>query len=231
MPGNISSEEYFVLQVALLFEETFMSKSINIPNALTASRILLTPVFMACLFASGWGWKWAALMVFTIASLTDLYDGYLARKDNAVTTLGRFLDPLADKILASSALIAFVALELVEMWLVAVIVGRDVLVTGFRMYALYSGRQVVTSKLAKWKTTVQLTVIFFILTYVSIESTLRRFAYDGLDESWSFGILNGLVAIVALLTVISAIHYFRAHRKTVPMKHGEISRLSEVHSD
>ena len=209
-----------------------MSKSINIPNALTASRILLTPVFMACLFASGWGWKWAALMVFTIASLTDLYDGYLARRGNSVTTLGRFLDPLADKILASAALIAFVVVGLVEMWLVAVIVGRDVLVTGFRMYALYNGRQVVTSKLAKWKTTAQLTVIFLILTYVSVASTLRRFAYDWLlDESWSFGLLNGLVGIVALLTVISAVHYLGAHRKTAPKKHEEISRLSEVHSD
>ena len=211
-------------------KEISMRKSINIPNALTASRILLTPVFIACLFASGWGWKWMALLVFTIASLTDLYDGYLARRGNSVTTLGRFLDPLADKILASAALIAFVVLGLVEMWLVVVIVGRDVLVTGFRMVALYNGRQVVTSRLAKWKTTVQLTVIFVILTYVSIESTLRRFAYDGLEGAWVSSALNGLVAFVAFLTVISAIRYFWDHRETAPKKHGEISRPSEVHS-
>ena len=207
-----------------------MRKSINIPNALTASRILLTPVFLACLFANGWGWKWMALMVFTIASLTDLYDGYLARRGNSVTTLGRFLDPLADKILASAALIAFVVVGLVEMWLVVVIVGRDVLVTGFRMVALYNGHQVVTSKLAKWKTTAQLTVIFLILAYISIESTLRRFAYGGLDESWCFGVLNGLVGIVALLTVISAVRYFGDHRGTAPKKQIEIPGFSEVRS-
>ena len=211
-------------------KEAFMSKSINIPNALTASRILLTPVFMACLFANGWGWKWAALLVFTIASLTDLYDGYLARRGNSVTTLGRFLDPLADKILASAALIAFVVVDLVEIWLVIVIVGRDILVTGFRMYSLYNGRQVVTSKLAKWKTTAQLTVIFLILTYVSVESTLRRFAYDGLEEVWVSGVLNGLVGFVALLTVISAVRYFGGHRQTASKKQTEIPRISEVHS-
>ncbi|MFH1006018.1 MAG: CDP-diacylglycerol--glycerol-3-phosphate 3-phosphatidyltransferase [Candidatus Latescibacterota bacterium] len=205
-----------------------MSRSINIPNALTASRILLTPVFIACLLASGWGWKWLALLVFTIASLTDLYDGYLARRENSVTTLGRFLDPLADKILASAAMIAFVVAGLVEMWLVIVIVARDVIVTGFRMYRLHRGRQVVTSKLAKWKTTAELTVIFLILTYVSLETTLRHFAHDGLNFPWVSGALNVLVGFVALLTIISAVSYFADHRKVASKRHGTLSVRPEV---
>ena len=207
-----------------------MRKIVNIPNALTASRILLTPVFLTFFFASGWLWKWMALMVFTVASLTDLYDGYLARRGGSVTTLGRFLDPLADKILASAALISFVVVGLVEMWLVVVIVGRDVLVTGFRMYALYNGRQVVTSKLAKWKTTAQLVATFLILTYVGVKSTMLRFAYAELDGAWLFGISNGLVGIVALLTVISGVCYFWGDRVTAPKKQVEIPRLSEVRS-
>ena len=147
-----------------------------------------------------------------------------------MTAMGRFLDPLADKVLASAALISFVVVGLVEMWLVVVIVGRDVLVTGFRMYALYNGRQVVTSKLAKWKTTAQLVTIFFILTYVGIESTLLRFAYAALDGAWCFGVLNGMMGIVALLTVISGVCYFWGDQVTAPKKQVEIAQLSEVRS-
>jgi len=213
-----------------------MRNIMNIPNALTVSRILLTPVFLAFFFAGGWVSKWMALMVFTVASLTDLYDGYLARRGGSVTTLGRFLDPLADKIQASAALISFVLVGLVEMWLVVLIVGRDVLITAFRMYALYNGRQVTTSKLAKWKTTAQWVVIFLILGYVSIKNTLLRFAYTELDGVWYFGILNGLIGIVALLTVISGVRYFWGDQATadkveaVSKKQVEIPRLSEARS-
>ena len=122
----------------------------NLPNFLTALRIVLTPVFLLLLFADTWYWKSLAFVVFSAASLTDFYDGQLARKGNQETALGRFLDPLADKILVTSALIALALNRMVNVWLVVPIVGRDILITGMRLYGISRGRQMQTSRLAKW---------------------------------------------------------------------------------
>lgn len=191
---------------------------LNLSNMLTMSRILLTPVFLSLFFAEGWYWKHMALLVFAVASLTDLYDGYLARREGTITRVGRFLDPLADKILTSSALISFVRMGLVEVWLVGIIVGRDVLMTTFRIYALYNGKQVATSKLAKWKTTAQWVVIFVILGVVSVKVTVARF-HDiyptTLMGTWSSGLSNGLIFIVALLTVISGVRYLLSDKRYI----------------
>lgn len=191
---------------------------LNLSNALTLSRIVLTPVFLGLFFADGWYWKHMALLVFALASLTDLYDGYLARREGTITKVGRFLDPLADKILSSSALISFVQVGLVEVWLVGIIVGRDVLMTTFRAYALYNGKQVATSRLAKWKTTAQLAVIFVILGVVSVKVTVARL-HDThpttLVGPWSYGLSNGLISVVALLTVISGVRYLLSHKRYV----------------
>ena len=108
----------------------------NLPNFLTALRIVLTPVFLLLLFADTWYWKSLAFVVFSAASLTDFYDGQLARKGNQETALGRFLDPLADKILVTSALIALALNRMVNVWLVVPIVGRDILITGMRLYGI-----------------------------------------------------------------------------------------------
>jgi len=190
----------------------------NLSNALTMSRVLLTPVFLGLFFADGWYWKHMALLVFAIASLTDLYDGYLARRGGTVTKVGRFLDPLADKILVSSALISFVRVGLVEVWLVGIIVGRDVLMTTFRVYALYNGKQLATSKLAKWKTMTQLVVIFVILGVVSVKVTVARLRNThpmALVGPWASGLSNGLIFVVALLTVISGIGYLLSDKRYV----------------
>ena len=104
----------------------------NLPNGLTALRIGLTPLFLLLLFADTWYLKSLAFVVFSAASLTDFYDGKLARAGNQVTPLGRFLDPLADKILVTSALVALALDEMVNFWLVLPIVGRDILITGMR---------------------------------------------------------------------------------------------------
>ncbi len=181
----------------------------TLPNLLTVSRILLAPLFLA-LFFSKWGCgKQLALLTFGLASLTDLYDGHLARKGGEVTAVGRFLDPLADKILASAALIAFVMTGLVSFWLVAVIVGRDVLVTLLRVYALYNGKQIATSKLARYKTSVQLAAIFVILGAVNLQMAFSG-ELGGTEE-----VANLLIGIVTLLTVVSGVQYL-LRRKYVP---------------
>lgn len=197
-------------------QEPMKSSVLNRSNALTVSRIALTPVFLGLFFADGWYWKHMALLVFALASLTDLYDGYLARREGTVTKVGRFLDPLADKILTSSALISFVRVGLVELWLAGIIVGRDVLMTTLRAYALYNGKQVATSKLAKWKTTAQLVVIFVILGVVSVKVTVARLHNahpTTLVGPWSYGLSNGLILVVALLTVISGVRYLLSSKR------------------
>ena len=128
----------------------------TLPNILTFGRILLTPVFIICLFDDFPAAHIWALVIFVIASITDAYDGYYARKNNMVTDTGRFLDPLADKILVSSAFISFAIMELIDFWMVGIIIFRDVFVTGLRVVMSRHGKTMMTSKIAKSKTGVQL---------------------------------------------------------------------------
>ena len=105
----------------------------TVPNILTVFRIVLTPFFVYCLFADFNNAYLFALLIFIVASITDAYDGYYARKYDVVTESGKFLDPLADKILASSAFISFAVLGLIEFWMVGLIIFRDVFITALRM--------------------------------------------------------------------------------------------------
>ena len=186
----------------------------NLPNCLTALRIALTPIFLLLLFADTWYWKSLAFVVFSAASLTDLYDGKLARAGNQETPLGRFLDPLADKILVTSALVALALNKMVNFWIVLPIVGRDILITGIRLYGLSRGKQMVTTRLAKWKTVAQLITVLFILLVIGVEETVERFAANSsffLDDKLIQLLANVLLAGVLLLTMLSGFHYlFRA---------------------
>ena len=186
----------------------------NLPNCLTALRIALTPIFLLLLFADTWYWQSLAFVVFSAASLTDLYDGKLARAGNQETPLGRFLDPLADKILVTSALVALALNKMVNFWIVLPIVGRDILITGIRLYGLSRGKQMVTTRLAKWKTVAQLITVLFILLVIGVGETVERFAANSsffLDDQLIQLLANVLLAGVLLLTLLSGFHYlFRA---------------------
>ncbi len=189
---------------------------LTIPNVLTTVRILLTPVFLGLIFSNTWYNKILALVVFTVASLTDFYDGKIARRDGTITSFGRFMDPLADKLLVSSALISFVMLGMVEAWLVAAMLFRDAAITGFRVLAIRKGKEVVTSRLAKWKTMLQLLLVFGILVFMNIRVIQSKLTSSPLEltGTWSHLLLNGLVAGVTLLAVISGIHYLLANRRS-----------------
>lgn len=186
------------------------STIVNLPNILTVSRILATPLFLVMLFAETPFWRGGAVVIFLLASLTDLYDGRLARARDCVTEFGRFMDPLADKVLVTSALVALALERVVSTWLVAPIVIRDVLITGMRMYGLYQGRMMETSRLAKWKTTVQLITVIVILTLVGVQEFSAYYEWHGLQAAWVWMPLmnNGLMAAVLLLTLMSGSHYF-----------------------
>lgn len=185
---------------------------INVPNVLTIFRILLTPLFIICLFSNYPYARLWALIIFIVASVTDAFDGYYARKYNQVTRHGQFLDPLADKILVSSAFISFALMELVPFWMVALIVFRDLFVTGLRWAMESKGLTMITSKIAKAKTTIQISVIIFILLFLEVQI----FSFSWLKEAINFIIENRIIYyftfIATILTLWTGISYLYKNR-------------------
>lgn len=134
-----------------------------LPNQLTILRIILTPVFLVLFLSEDPLLKQISLGIFIIAALTDWYDGWLARKFNYITNWGKFWDPLADKILTSSAFIGFAALKLIPLWMVIIILVRDFTITILRAYSDYKGNSMPASYYAKWKTFLQMTFLYYLL--------------------------------------------------------------------
>ena len=163
----------------------------NLPNQLTILRVLLIPVFVASLFV---GYRYTAISVFVIASATDWLDGFVARKYHLVTDFGKFMDPLADKLLVAAALISMVELAMLPAWIVIIIISREFIITGFRLVA--AGRNVVIAAgmLGKFKTVVQVVMIVYLLI-----------GYSGF-------VADVLIWAVVILTVLSALEYLFKNR-------------------
>jgi CDP-diacylglycerol--glycerol-3-phosphate 3-phosphatidyltransferase len=135
--------------------------------------------------------KWIALAIFIIASLTDLLDGKIARKYNLVTDFGKFMDPLADKLLVCSAMILLVDLERIPSWIVVIIIAREFIISGFRLIAVENGRVIAASYWGKFKTTFQMVMIVLMIANIP-----------------ELSILTTIIMYVALiLTVVSLIDY------------------------
>ena len=141
----------------------------NLPNLLTLTRVFLSPVFMVLMLFEDPVMRLVATLVFIVAALTDVGDGYYARKLGRPTGFGRFMDPLADKILVSTAFLTFVSLGYVRGWMVATIIVREFVITGLRSMAAYKGMVISSSILAKWKTACQMLAIATILIYANVE--------------------------------------------------------------
>ena len=186
-----------------------------IPNILTVMRIFLTPIFIICLFSDFFGAQLWALVIFIVASITDAYDGYLARKNNMVTDTGRFLDPLADKILVSSAFISFSIMGLIDIWMVALIIFRDLFVMGLRFLMSRRGFIMITSKISKSKTGVQIGIIIFTLLFL----TLKRFNWVLLEDYLIFineyQLVYYLTMIAVIFTVYTGYAYIQENRKAI----------------
>ena len=186
-----------------------------IPNMLTVMRIFLTPIFIICLFSDFFGAQLWALVIFIVASITDAYDGYLARKNNMVTDTGRFLDPLADKILVSSAFISFSIMGLIDIWMVALIIFRDLFVMGLRLLMSRRGFIMITSKISKSKTAVQIGIIIFTLLFL----TLKRFNWVLLEDYLIFineyQLVYYLTMIAVIFTVYTGYTYIQENRKAI----------------
>ena len=128
----------------------------NTPNKLTIARVIMIPFFVAFLMydITGAADKWIALVIFVAASLTDTLDGYLARKNNLVTNFGKFMDPLADKLLVCSALICFTAMGKLAAWITIVIIAREFIISGFRLVAADNGIVIAASYWGKFKNSI-----------------------------------------------------------------------------
>lgn len=132
----------------------------NLPNKLTVFRVILIPFFVILLLFDITAYdKWIALAIFIVASLTDFLDGHIARKYNLVTNFGKFMDPLADKLLVCSALICLVELSRIPAWIVILIIAREFIISGFRLIASDNGVVIAASYWGKFKTTFQIVMI------------------------------------------------------------------------
>jgi CDP-diacylglycerol--glycerol-3-phosphate 3-phosphatidyltransferase len=177
----------------------------NMPNILTLLRIALAPVFMIFFLIDNFYMKLLALGLFVLAALTDMADGYYARKYGIITGFGKFMDPLADKILDSSALISFIALDYVSALPVILMVGREFSITGLRLLSAYKGVVIPPSFFAKLKTFLQMTVVGVVMAYICLLSALLHFESDAVrflqfDYRFYFDILLWLTATVTVWT-------------------------------
>lgn len=183
-----------------------MSPLSTAANRVTLIRVVLIPVFLVILLAKlpVWG-PWLAALVFTLLAATDAVDGYLARSRNEVTTFGKFIDPLADKLLVTAALVALVDLERLPSWIALIIISRELVVSGLRMVAVAEGRVIAASNYGKIKTVLQIAAIvgFIVMDSSVIPDVLGpRLAYG-------FWVLAWIVMAAALIaTIASMIDYF-----------------------
>ena len=177
----------------------------NLPNKLTVLRVIMVPffvLFMLTDFAGAAG-KWISLLLFVAASFTDYLDGHLARKYNLVTDFGKFMDPLADKLLVCSALICLVEMDRLAAWIVIIIIGREFIISGFRLVAADNGVVIAASYWGKFKTVSQMIMIILMI----------------MNLGGIFDILETVFVWLALiLTVVSLVDYLYKNRNVLSMQ-------------
>ena len=165
----------------------------NLPNKLTILRVIMIPFFVFFLLSGvgGSASKWIALVIFAAASITDTLDGYIARRDNLITDFGKFMDPLADKLLVCSAMICMIPLGKLQAWFVIVIIAREFIISGFRLVASDNGIVIAASYWGKFKTTFQMIAVVLLIIQIPALSLVT----------------SAVVWIALILTVISLVDY------------------------
>lgn len=177
----------------------------NLPNKLTVLRMILVPFFVFFML-TGWGGdanRWISLGIFVVASITDYLDGNIARKQNLVTNFGKFMDPLADKLLVCSALICFIELGKLSAWIVIVIIAREFIISGFRLIAAENGVVIAANYWGKFKTVSQMIMIILLIA----------------DLGGVFDVLGQVFVWLSLvLTVISLVTYLAQNKQVLSMQ-------------
>jgi CDP-diacylglycerol---glycerol-3-phosphate 3-phosphatidyltransferase len=181
----------------------------NLPNFLSVVRIILSPVFLFLFSAQDFKLKTWGFIIFFIAVLTDWYDGWHARKYKSITNFGIFIDPLADKVLTSFAFYFFYVLGIMPLWMLIIIVIRDILVTLLRSYDEYRGITLKTSYIAKIKTFLQMTYIFLVLLLLLSVSGNFIPGYNSVIHSFLYdSVLNySLLILITFLTFYTGVDY------------------------
>ena len=176
----------------------------NVPNTLTVLRVIMIPFFVLFMLGDITSVdKYIALGIFIAASLTDTLDGYLARKNNQVTNFGKFMDPLADKLLVCSAMICFIELDKLPAWIVIIIIAREFIISGFRLIAAENGIVIAANYWGKFKTVSQMIMIILLLA----------------DLGGVFDVLAQIfVWLSVALTIISLITYIWQNKKVLSMQ-------------
>lgn len=191
----------------------------NLPNAITLSRLFLTAVFVVAMSFDGLVSSVIALATFSIAAASDWLDGYLARKLGLVTPLGKLIDPLADKILVCSAFVFMSVDGFAPVWATALIIAREFLVTGLRQVAIEAGQVIAADRLGKWKTTFQLIFVITVLVWLCfsqiaepgpLSRLLLFLARPASEGGW---LIPVSLWLAVALTVISGANYLWASRK------------------
>lgn len=181
----------------------------NTPNKLTLLRVIMVPIFMWTIIT---GYYAAAVVIFVLASLTDQLDGHLARKNNQITTFGKLMDPLADKILTISALVCLLGIgaDFINSWVVMIIIARELIVTGIRQLAMGENTVIAASLWGKAKTVSQMTALIAVM--IDLVVPLR------MGDSIYLCLTFWLVALAVVLTVYSGIDYIVKNRHLITFK-------------
>ncbi len=186
----------------------------NLPNKMTMLRIFLVPVFLFFLTMTEIPYgSFIATGIFIIASLTDTLDGYFARKYNQITKFGKFIDPLADKLLVTAALVALVEYHSINAWVAFIIIAREFMISGLRILAAAEGVVIAASSLGKIKTITQIVAIVLALL------NLNLLKIDFLNNTWIIDFTNVVtnvsMILAVILTIISAVDYFYKNKKII----------------
>ena len=198
----------------------------NLPNKLTILRIILIPVFVVLLLANFGTMlekdiaRYLAIGVFVVASLTDFLDGYIARKHKLVTNFGIFMDPIADKLLVSAALVAMVELGLLPAWVVILVISREFVISGLRLIASNQGVVLAASKWGKMKTVTQMMMIIFVLFNMGKDVLGNGIAlqpFADISDVFNY-FCEILMYLSAVLTVVSAVDYIVKNRHVLTGK-------------
>ena len=192
---------------------------LNTPNKLTIARILITPIYLALILWASLPHRFLiATLVYSIAAITDAIDGKLARKNNQITNFGKLLDPIADKILTTSALLAFMQMGLCNIWIVMIVLTREYTVSSIRMIAAADGVVIPANIWGKLKTVSQMTFTIVIMLLGECYQYLPQRFYPGVtcpDWLTLANISNTLLWITAVLTVVSGVIYVLDSKKVI----------------
>lgn len=191
----------------------------NLANKLTLLRIVLVPIFLVFIAAKGIPYgSFIATFIFILASVTDKLDGYIARSRNQITNFGKFMDPLADKLLVTAALISLVELHVVPAWAAVIIIAREFAVSGLRSIAAAQGKVIAASWWGKIKTVIQIIALILMLLQINIRDSgyLTKFVANSQFWKGFFSAVPQIMLMAAvIITIISGYEYFKNNKSAL----------------